>query len=118
MVEACKEIQKTAPHLSILLKLGDKGLVLKSNLGSAFIDTKGEVISCPPFKESSMPIVDTTGAGDCFTAAFALKYIEEKPIMECMRFASAAAFLCITRKGALPSMPTLHEVEEFLSKHP
>lgn len=90
---------------------------LNVKLGSAFVNTKGEVTCCPIFKEPSMPIVDTTGAGDCFTAAFAIAYMKSKPIMECMRFASAASFLCITRKGALPSMPKLNEVQEFLLKH-
>ena len=64
-----------------------------------------------------MKIVDTTGAGDCFTAAFATMYIQGKPIPECLRFANAAAFICITRKGALPSMPKLGEVQDFLLTH-
>ncbi len=109
MVAACKELQKKYPQLSILLKLGDKG--------AAFVSTKGEVTVCPVFKEPSMHIVDTTGAGDCFTAAFAFMYAQGKPVAECLRFASAAAFICITRKGALPSMPKGEEVRSFLKAH-
>lgn len=34
-------------------------------------------------------------AGDCFTAAFAVALLEGRPHQEAMRFASAAAALCI-----------------------
>ena len=34
-----------------------------------------------------------------------------------MEFASAAAFLCITQHGAMPSMPKLEEVNVFLEKY-
>ena len=86
-------------------------------IGAAFIDTKGQLTQCSSYKESEMKIVDTTGAGDCFTAAFSVAYLNSKPILECMKFATTAAFLCITRKGALPSMPKLTEVNEYMAKH-
>jgi ribokinase len=53
-----------------------------------------------------LQIVDTTGAGDTFTAAYA--------ITSDLRFAQAAAFLCITKQGAAESIPTLQEVNAFL----
>lgn len=34
-----------------------------------------------------------------------------------MLFANSAAFLCITKLGAMPSMPWRHEVEDFLGKY-
>jgi ribokinase len=48
-------------------------------------------------------IVDTTGAGDCFTAAFTTRLMEGANVKESMEFANKAAYLCITEFGALPS---------------
>ena len=53
-----------------------------------------------------LKIVDTTGAGDTFTAAYA--------ITSNLTFAQAAAFLCITKQGAAQSIPTLKEVNQLL----
>lgn len=71
------------------------------------------------FKREDMKILDTTGAGDCFTAALAVKLLElgqvnAENIKKAMEFASVAAFLCITVKGAMDSMPTREQVEAFI----
>jgi len=50
--------------------------------------------------------------GDCFTASFSMLLVEEKGIQECMKFASACAYLCICSFGAMPSLPTLKEYNE------
>jgi len=34
-----------------------------------------------------------------------------------MMFASSAAFLCITKHGAMPSLPLQKEVDEFMVKY-
>lgn len=61
----------------VLVKLGAKGSAL-------FIE--GE----KPIKQtiiSAARVLDTTGAGDTFTAAFAVALVEGKTKEECMRFA-------------------------------
>lgn len=63
-----------------------------------------------------MELVDTTGAGDCFTAAFAVAQLEGKTIEHSLEFACKAAFLCVSKMGAGPSMPTRDELEEFFEK--
>lgn len=57
-------------------------------------------------------VVDSTAAGDVFTAALAIAWPEG--IESAMRFASAAAALSVTRAGAQPSIPFLAEVEAFM----
>ncbi|KAJ6894224.1 ribokinase [Populus alba x Populus x berolinensis] len=88
----------------VLVKLGAKGSVL-------FIE--GE----KPIKQtiiSAARVLDTTGAGDTFTAAFAVALVEGKTKEECMRFAAAAASLCVQVKGAIPSMPDRTSVLHLL----
>ena len=64
---------------------------------------------------TSFQVVDTTGAGDCFTAAFGVALMEGMPAAEALRFASAAACVCVQRMGAMPSLPTRSEVEALLA---
>lgn len=59
--------------------------------------------------------VDTVAAGDCFNAALACALMEGKSIEEALHFANAAAALSVSRKGAIPSLPTRAEVDRFLS---
>jgi sulfofructose kinase len=58
--------------------------------------------------------LDATGAGDVFRGAFIYALLRGDRPAEILRFANAAAALSCTREGALDSVPTLSEVEEFL----
>ena len=54
--------------------------------------------------------IDTTGAGDCFTGAFAAAIAAGLPTREAIEFAVRAAGISVTRSGAQPSMPTIQEI--------
>jgi len=58
--------------------------------------------------------VDTTGAGDAFTAALTLALIEGRPLAKALRFACAAGAAATQRSGAQPSLPTRDEVLRIL----
>lgn len=61
-------------------------------------------------------VVDTTAAGDTFTAALTLEYLRNSgDIEEAIRFANAAAAIAISRVGASTSVPTSEEVYQLLS---
>ncbi|MFQ5823564.1 MAG: PfkB family carbohydrate kinase, partial [bacterium] len=53
-------------------------------------------------------------AGDVFNGALAVSLAENKPWLEAVRFASAAAALSVTKMGAQPSAPQREEIEELL----
>ena len=55
--------------------------------------------------------VDTTGAGDCFSAALTLALVEGQPKEQALRFACAAGAAATTRAGAQTGMPWRAEVE-------
>jgi sulfofructose kinase len=59
--------------------------------------------------------VDATGAGDVFRGAFIYALLRGDRPMDVLRFANAAAALSCTREGALDSVPSHREVEEFLT---
>ena len=58
--------------------------------------------------------VDTTGAGDTFTAALTLALVEGQSPAEALRFACAAGAAATQRSGAQPSLPTRDEVRRLL----
>jgi len=75
---------------------------------------RGEVVASarPPAVE----VVDTTGAGDVFTAALTLVLAEGMPEERALAFACAGGAFATTRLGAQSAMPTRAEVEAILAR--
>jgi ribokinase len=86
----------------IVLTLGERGARLLTAEGSREV---------PPFR---VPSVDSTAAGDAFLGALAAT-LSERGIEAALETASAAGALATTRMGAQPSLPTLAEVDAFIS---
>jgi len=57
--------------------------------------------------------VDTTGAGDTFTAALTVALVEGQEPAEALRFACAAGAAATTKMGAQSSLPGRDEVEKY-----
>jgi ribokinase len=76
--------------------------------GCVVADAAG-VASLPAHR---VAVVDTTGAGDCFAAAFGLGLAEGRPARQAAGLASAAAALAVTRRGA-QAMPSRAEVQRL-----
>lgn len=94
----------------VLITLGDKG---------SFYATKQHIGYVKSFEVDQ---IDATGAGDAFLGAvlsvlirFGCKIdeLDASSLQRMLRFANACAALSVTRRGGIPSMPTLDEVEEF-----
>jgi ribokinase len=62
-------------------------------------------------KGRTVPVVDTTGAGDCFVGALAAALSSWAEVDEAVHFANLAASLAVQRPGAGTGMPTLADVE-------
>ena len=88
---------------NVAIKLGGRGVYVMTPGGQGLV---------PAF---AVDVQDTTAAGDCFNGAFAVALLSGSEVMEAARFAGAAASLSTTRAGALPSMPSMAEVREFLA---
>jgi len=59
--------------------------------------------------------IDTTGAGDTFTAALVVALAENMSHLDALRFACAAGSLATTKRGAQPSLPLRADVESLLA---
>jgi ribokinase len=92
-------------------RLGGQTVVVTLGARGAWYWADGACGRVPAFPVAA---VDATGAGDAFTAGLAVALAEGAPVPEAVRFASAAAALCVTRTGAAASLPRREEVEAFL----
>lgn len=88
---------------------GPSVVVVTLGAGGAIVDD-GRCVRVAAFPAD---VVDTTGAGDCFTAGFAIGLADGLEAAAAARFAAAAAGLAVSRRGA-QAMPTRAEVESFL----
>jgi ribokinase len=95
-----------------LLARGVKNVVITLGARGAFVAGNSTRRLIPPCRVKA---VDTTGAGDVFNGALAVALTEDKPLLEAVRFACAAAAISVTRLGAQTSAPTREEIERMLS---
>ena len=95
------------PGLSVLITLGSGGSIAH-RVTPEGIDTLRQ----PAFRTEA---VDTTAAGDTFTGYFIGGLAEGRPLAECMRRASMASAISVTRMGAAVSIPKKEEVEARLA---
>lgn len=65
----------------------------------------------------SVPVVDTTGAGDVFHGAFAYALARRWPVAQCVEFASAVAALSCRALGGRRAIPSYAEAAAFLREH-
>jgi ribokinase len=80
-------------------------------LGAALVRGGEEVARA---SSPQVEAVDTTGAGDAFTAALTLAIVEGQSLDEALRFACAAGAAATQRNGAQSSLPTRDEVQCLL----
>ncbi len=101
--EATAEALRRAGARHVVLKRGAAGAVV--------LDESGTISSVPAFSVSP---VDTTAAGDAFTAALAVRWAGGIPLVQAVRFGCAAGALATTKVGAQSAMPTYDEVLSLL----
>jgi ribokinase len=65
--------------------------------------------SAPP-----VDAVDTTGAGDCFTAALTVQLAAGRELQDALEFACAAGAAAAMKPGAQPALPVREEVDALL----
>lgn len=98
ILKASKILEERSKAKYIVLKLDERGSALWDG---------NELKLFPPYKSN---VVDTTAAGDCFTAALALEYIRSGDIEKACDFGNKAGSIAVSRMGAQSSMPTIDEI--------
>ena len=91
------------PGLSVLITLGGEG--------SMAFRVKDGAVETARQEAFRVKAVDTTAAGDTYTGYFISGLMSGMPLEDCMRRASRASAISVTRPGAADSIPRLEEVE-------
>lgn len=98
ILEASKVLAERSKAEYVVLKLGERGCSVWN----------GEELRIMPAYPSK--VVDTTAAGDCFTAAMALEFKRSGDIYAACDIGNRAGSIAVSRMGADASMPTAEEI--------
>lgn len=93
------EVLRSHGVKEVIVTFGGRGVFLNSE--------KWGTMRVPAKKVTA---VDTTAAGDSFTAALAVMLSQNKNLKEAVEFANRVAAIVVTRKGAQSSIPRFEEV--------
>jgi len=106
---------KPQPEAAIaaLEQLGAREVVLKLGAHGCLHRTAGQLCRVPPF---AVKVVDTTGAGDAFTAGFMAARLWGWTAQECALFANACGAAAATTLGAGERLPPASKIIELLDQ--
>ncbi len=97
-----------------LLKQGIARLIVTlGEQGSMLIEGKDR----HAVKSYKVKAIDTTAAGDTYCGYLAAGLAQGKEVVQAIQYASAAAALATTKKGAAAAIPSNTQVQEFLRKY-
>lgn len=94
-----------APSAVIALTLGEDGVLVYDG---------SERVAIPALAVDE--VVDTAGAGDAFSAAYAVAIAEGKTPVEAARFGARAGAFAVTRREVVPGLGTRAEIEAFAAR--
>jgi ribokinase len=95
------QLQRHFGLKQIVITLGENGVLIADG------DKRHTV---PAFK---VPVVETPGAGDCFTAGLAFGFYHETSLVDAASFGCLAAARSVSIPGSIPGFGTLKEIAEF-----
>jgi sugar/nucleoside kinase (ribokinase family) len=103
-----------AVQARVLRKAGVGLAIITRGKQGLYADDGRQVVRMGVF---SVPMVDPSGCGDCFTAGLVAGLLREQNLIETLRLASAVAALGATALGCTSGVPPLSQVERFLVEH-
>jgi ribokinase len=93
--------------LHVIVTMGSRGVMHSSN------DAKAMHRQYSAFTVNA---IDSTGAGDTFAGTFAAAIAQGMDVKIAIQRAQAAAAICVTQRGAQPSIPHSAEVDRLLQQ--
>jgi ribokinase len=97
--------------LELQRKFGIAVIVTRGESGMMLVDDQG----ISEFGSVPVDVVDTTGAGDAFTAGLAVSLAEGRDLSSAIKFAGCNGALACTKYGVIPSLAVRPEVDRLFS---
>ncbi|NGZ78204.1 ribokinase [Saccharibacillus alkalitolerans] len=110
--EGESRLREAAQHMAAAS--GGAVVTTLGEAGALVLERPGRAPETVPAVKAG-PVVDTTGAGDCFSAALAVALARGSALPEAARYAACAAALAVTRLGAQDGMPAEADVRRLYS---
>ncbi|WP_320065073.1 ribokinase [Micromonospora sp. RTGN7] len=95
---------------SALLALAPRAVLTLGAEGAWYVERGTEAVYVPAVRVDA---VDSTAAGDAFTAALAVAWGEGRDLLAAVRWAAAAGAACVRRLGASVALPQRAEIDEL-----
>jgi ribokinase len=105
-------VDQAAAAARMLLDPGTAAVVVTMGESGALVCESKQVTHVPAPRVTA---VDTTGAGDAFSAGLAVALSEGMPLREAARFAACCGSLACTVAEVIPSLPRRARVQEMLA---
>lgn len=96
----------------ILIDKGVKNVIVTLGKDGSVLIDKNHV---KYFSALDVETIDTTAAGDSFTAALAKALLEDKNLDDAISYAHIVSSIVVTKKGAQSSIPSQIEINEFIN---
>ena len=97
-----------------LISMGVKKVIITLGEKGAIIIQDGSVDFVPAYKIDDA--VDPSGAGDAFMSGLAVALTKGMDLKDATKYGNLIGGLSTRKQGAMPSMPSLQEIENFLYK--
>ncbi|MGC4768662.1 ribokinase [Micromonospora sp. DT44] len=91
-----------------LLDLAPRAVLTLGDAGAWYVDREGVEVHVPAV---GVDVVDSTAAGDAFTAALAVGWGEGRDVVDAVRWAAAAGAACVRKLGASVALPQRAEID-------
>lgn len=100
--------EELAQGARVMIEKGVKNVIVTLGGEGCLLVTEEKEEFFPSYKVKA---IDTTAAGDSFTAAFALALSQGADYKEAIKLGQKVSSIAVTRKGAQTSIPSMEEVQ-------
>ncbi len=109
------EVDSLEKAIDALFEIGPSIAAITMGSKGSIIADRNAQLEIPPY---NVKAVDTTGAGDAFSAGFITGLIEGLNLEDCGKLGNAIAAFKIQHLGAREGLPTRKMVVDFMKKNP
>jgi fructokinase len=109
-----RAVTEHGPH-TVLVTMGSEGAVAYATPAAPWTDEGTVEVAHDGF---TVDVVDTTGAGDAFTAGAIAALAGGESLAEALAFGNAVAAVTTTRTGAMTALPTRADLTSVLDRAP
>lgn len=94
---------------------GTKNVIIKMDKEGCYLANKDLQLQIPALK---IPLVDSTGAGDCFLAGLIKGLLEKYPLINATQLANSAGAMCVQSLGAYTGITNFEDLlKNFYSRY-